>query len=104
MKIFHRVLMAILFTAAVSTSAADPIIAPGAKLEKLSGGFSFTEGPAVDKGGNVFFTDHANDRIVKRSAADGKFSDSLKPPSRSNGTYFHKDGKLIACAAEKNEM
>src|SRR5437764_787767 len=105
MKIFHHVLMAILFTAAVSTGAADSsIIAAGAKLEKLSGGFSFTEGPAVDKDGNVFFTDQPNDRIVKWSAADGKFSDWLKPAGRANGTYFDKDGNLIACADEKNEL
>jgi len=33
------------------------VVAPGAKPEKLAGGFSFTEGPAVDSQGNVYFTD-----------------------------------------------
>ena len=28
---------------------AESIIAPGAKLEKLGGGYAFTEGPAADK-------------------------------------------------------
>ena len=107
MKILRhaRAHVAALLLAASSVFAADStIIAPGAKLEKLGAGYSFTEGPAVDLEGNVFFTDQPNDRIVKWSAADGKFSDWLKPAGRANGTYFDKDGNLIACADEKNEL
>jgi gluconolactonase len=80
------------------------LIADGAKIEVLSEGYRFTEGPAVDRDGNVFFTDQPNDRIVKYNAADGSFSDWLKPSGRSNGTYFDKTGNLIACADEKNEL
>ena len=36
-------------------------VAPGATLQKLCGGFSFTEGPAADADGSVFFTDQPND-------------------------------------------
>jgi gluconolactonase len=89
---------------ALATHAADSVIAPGAKLEKLCDGFSFTEGPAVDKNGNVFFTDQPNDRIVKWDAETRQCSDWLKPAGRANGTYFDKDGNLIACADEKNEL
>src|SRR5215475_13228774 len=80
------------------------ILADGAKVEVLSEGYSFTEGPAVDRDGNVFFTDQPNDRIVKYNAADGAFSDWLKPAGRSNGTYFDSAGNLVACADEKNEL
>jgi len=79
---------------------ADSIIAPGAKIEKLSGGFDFTEGPAVDKVGNIFFTDQPNNRIMKWSV-DGKLSTFLKPSGRSNGLYFDDDGYLLSCADEK---
>ncbi len=95
---------ALLALVATAGFAAEPIIAPGATLEKLGGGFSFTEGPAADKNGNVFFTDQPNDRIVKWSAADGGLSDWLKPAGRANGTYFDKDGNLIACADGGNEL
>src|SRR5215468_189865 len=79
------------------------IIAPGAHLEKLAGDFEFTEGPASDAQGNVFFTDQPNDRILKWSV-DGKLSTFLQPCGRSNGLCFDKDGNLWACADAKNEL
>lgn len=78
-------------------------VAPGAKLEKLSGGFEFTEGPSVDSEGNVYFTDQPKDRILKWST-DGKLSTFMEPCGRSNGLCFDKDGNLWACADEKNEL
>lgn len=80
------------------------LLADGAKVEVLSEGYSFTEGPATDPEGNVYFTDQPNDRIVKYTAADGSFSDWLKPAGRSNGIAFDKAGNLLACADEKNEL
>jgi gluconolactonase len=98
--------LALLVMAAVCSVAAaeKSLIADGAKVELLGEGYEFTEGPAVDRRGNIFFTDQPNDRIVKWNAADGTFTDWLKPAGRSNGTYFDKHGNLIACADEKNEL
>ena len=87
----------------VSVSGSTSPVADGAKLEKLAGGFEFTEGPAVDKAGNVFFTDQPNDRIMKWSV-DGKLSTFLQPAGRSNGMFFDPQGNLISCADEKNEL
>ena len=78
-------------------------VAPGAKLEKLSGGFKFTEGPSCDKEGNVFFTDQPNNRIMKWSV-DGKLTEFLKPAGRANGMFFEPNGDLLACADEKTEL
>lgn len=80
------------------------IIAPGATLEKLSGGFAFTEGPACNTAGDVYFTDQPSDRILKWSAKDGTISTFLHPCGRSNGLCFDESGNLWACADEKNEM
>jgi gluconolactonase len=104
MKSLHHLLFAGLIFVAQSLAAESNIIAPGAKLEKLGGGYVFTEGPAVDKDGNVFFTDQPNDRIVKWDAATKEFSDWLKPCGRVNGTYFDKKGNLLACADEENQL
>ena len=76
-----------LLTSKSTIAAESPVVAPGAKLEKLGEGYGYTEGPAADIDGNVFFTDDPNNRIVKWSAADGKFSDWLKPAGRANRTY-----------------
>jgi gluconolactonase len=86
-----------------ASQATDSLIAPGAKLEKLSGEFKFTEGPTADAKGNVFFTDQPNDRIMKWSI-DGQLSTFMQPAGRANGMYFDADGNLIACADEKNEL
>jgi gluconolactonase len=101
------VLFSVLFALShiVHAADADPgLLADGAKVEVLSEGYLFTEGPAVDRDGNVFFTDQPNDRIVKYNAADGSFADWLKPAGRSNGTKFDQAGNLLACADEKNEL
>jgi len=99
------ILCSILIAFGLAAHADDAnLIADGAKVEVLSEGYVFTEGPAVDRDGNVFFTDQPNDRIVKYNAADGSFSDWLKPAGRSNGTYFDTAGNLLACADEKNEL
>lgn len=79
------------------------IIAPGATLQKLAEGFSFTEGPACDAEGNVFFTDQPNDRIMEWSS-EGKLSTFMHPCGRSNGLCFDRHGNLWACADEKNEL
>lgn len=87
----------------IARSADNGIIASGAKLETLSGGFAFTEGPACDAHGNVYFTDQPNDRIMKWSV-DGKLTTFLQPCGRSNGLCFDAHGDLWACADEKNAL
>jgi len=79
------------------------IIAPGAKVEKLADGFKFTEGPAVDAEGNVFFTDQPNNKIHKWSI-DGNISTWHDSPGRANGLYFDKRGNLLACADMDNQL
>lgn len=73
-------------------------------LDTIQKGFGFTEGPAVDKHGNVFFTDQPNDKIYKWSANSGKVSLFLSGTGRSNGMAFDKDGNLIACADMHGEL
>lgn len=79
------------------------ILKPGAELIKLAGDFSFTEGPAPDKAGNVYFTDQPNDRIMVWST-EGKLSTFMQPSGRSNGLFFDSRGNLWSCADEKNEL
>jgi len=86
-----------------ATENGSSVIAPGSGLQRLAGGFDFTEGPTCDANGDVFFTDQPNDRILKWSA-DGGLSTFLEPAGRANGMCFEPGGHLIACADEKNEL
>jgi gluconolactonase len=79
------------------------VVVPGAKVQKLAGGFEFTEGPTCDAEGNLFFTDQPNNRILKWSV-EGKLSTFLAPAGRANGMYFDARGNLIACADEKTAL
>ena len=88
---------------ASSLSAQIPL-APGATLKLVADGYKFTEGPAADAKGDVYFTDQPNDRIMKWSAATGKVETFLQPCGRATGLYFDREGKLIACADEKSEL
>ena len=109
MKTLLRLTLLCIFTGtawpmlAQTPSQLPATVADGAKLEKLSGDFQFTEGPTADKDGNVFFTDQPNNRIMKWSL-DGKLTTFLQPAGRANGMFFDASGNLIACADEKAEL
>src|SRR5438067_11229596 len=100
MKYFPPFLLSLL-CGATAIAADTKVIAPGATLQKLAGDFIFTEGPACDGAGNVFFTDQPNDRILKWSI-EGKLSTFMQPCGRANGVSFDAKGNLSACAEEEN--
>ena len=79
------------------------LVADGALPRLISKQFSFTEGPAIDAKGNIFFTDQPNNKIWKYST-NGKLTVFLDNAGRSNGMYFDKKGNLITCADEHNEL
>ncbi len=69
----------------------------------ISNKFSFTEGPAVDKEGNIFFTDQPNNQIWKYDIK-GTLSVFMNNTRRSNGLYFDEKGNIISCADEDNQL
>lgn len=79
------------------------IVANDAEIEMVATGFSFTEGPAVDASGRVYFTDQPNDRIYTWCEKDG-VSLWLEGTGRSNGMYFDHENRLITCADENNSL
>lgn len=98
--------IAMVFRLALAVSNAtddDSIMADGAVLEKLADGFAFTEGPAADAEGNVYFTDQPNDRLLKWGL-DDKLTTFMQPSGRANGLCVDNKGSIWACADEKNQL
>jgi gluconolactonase len=86
---------------AAPTQAGDdakPIagIGPTGKIVKLHTGFKFTEGPAADKDGSVYFSDIPSERIHKVDKA-GKLSTFREKSNRANGLMVNAKGEVVAC-------
>jgi len=86
----------ILLSCCYAKSANNKIPQKIPNVQKLTNGFKFTEGPATDKKGNIYFTDIPNNRIHKWSV-DGKLSTFMKNSKGANGLIFDKMGNLLAC-------
>ena len=86
-----------------SVIAQTSVVAKGSVPVLVSSEFLFTEGPAVDAEGNVYFTDQPNDKIMKWST-DGSLSVFMEGTGRSNGLFIDKNGNLIACADLNNQL
>ena len=86
-----------------SVIAQSSVVAKGSAPVLVSSEFLFTEGPAVDAEGNVYFTDQPNDKIMKWST-DGSLSVFMEGTGRSNGLFIDKNGNLIACADLNNQL
>ncbi|NND05228.1 MAG: SMP-30/gluconolactonase/LRE family protein [Saprospiraceae bacterium] len=91
-------------SAAITQNWSSKLVAPAATIQCLDTSYSFTEGPAVDPYGNVYFTDQPNNRILKWTASTGEISTFMENAGRSNGLYFDHRGILLACADEKNQL
>ena len=72
------------------------ILEPEKEWELLGEGYKFSEGPAVDKQGNVFFTDIPNNRIHKIDG-NGKTTVWKENSGGANGMMFGPDGRLYVC-------
>jgi gluconolactonase len=72
------------------------ILLPDEGWQVVSQGHKFTEGPAPDEQGNLYFTDIPNNRIHK-VAPDGKVTVFAENTGGANGLMLGPDGRLYAC-------
>ncbi|WP_298472603.1 SMP-30/gluconolactonase/LRE family protein [uncultured Maribacter sp.] len=98
------IIIAICMFFSIMQITAQGIIAKNAKLELVSDAFKFTEGPASDKDGNVYFTDQPNNRILMWSSQTNAISTFMENAGRSNGLYFDNNENLLACADENFQL
>ena len=74
----------------------DEIIAPGAEPEVLVSGYGFSEGPAADARGNVYFSDGKNDSIHFYEVGKG-VTLFVDDSTDANGMMFNHRGELVVC-------
>ena len=73
------------------------VLIDGEDWELVGEGYGFTEGPAVDAEGNVFFSDPKNHRIY-RAGLDGKVTLFAENTEKTSGLMFGLDGRLYGCS------
>lgn len=67
-----------------------------AQQAEIAIGVAFTEGPAVDRDGNVYFSEMVNKRILKLTPA-GVLTTFREDNNNSNGLLVDPQDRLIAC-------
>ena len=79
------------------------ILLPGENWELVSEGYRFTEGPATNAKGEVFFSDVPRSKSYK-IGLDGKVSEFVADTKRGNGQAFGPDGRLYAIASGAEQI
>jgi len=73
-----------------------------AQLPQIATSIAFTEGPAVDREGNLYFTDMVWQRIMKLSST-GELSVFRDQSNNANGLLFDSQGRLLACEGAESQ-
>ncbi len=79
------------------------ILIDGQGWELVAEGFAFTEGPAVDNSGTLYFTDVFRSKIY-RINAEGKAEVFVDQSFGTNGLMFGPDGRLYGCQNGKKRI
>jgi len=81
----------------------NQILIPGEGWELVSGGYKFTEGPAANPKGEVFFNDITNSKTHK-IGLDGKVTQFLADSKKGSGQAFGPDGRLYMVAMGEQKV
>lgn len=73
------------------------ILRPGTPVERIAGGFKFTEGPVWTRQGQLLFSDIPNDVVQQWDPKSGKLSAYRQPSGQTNGNTLDAKGRLICC-------
>lgn len=72
------------------------LIAHGAEVVEVQGGFGFLEGPVSTRDGTLYFTDIDNN-VVHRMLPGGQIDIAYSPSQHANGLTLDLDGSLLIC-------
>jgi len=89
-------LIAFAITFTSSSTASDLATVSAGPVRKVADGFRFTEGPAWDGNGNLYFSDIPN-KTLYRLPYDGKAELIRTGEQASNGIVVDRKGRLVFC-------
>jgi len=89
--------------AGAGSSQLQEILIPGEPWQLVADGYQFTEGPAVNAQGEVFFNDVPRSKTWK-IGLDGKVTEVLGDTKNGDGQSFGPDGKLYSVAGGANQI
>lgn len=75
----------------------DRLLGPVKVIAQVKDRKVFTEGPAVDRAGNVLFTNVPVSKILQWSPKTKQLRVHREQTQETNGLYFAPDGALLAC-------
>ena len=76
------------------------LLVPGEEWQLVGEGYKFTEGPAVNAAGEVFFNDINGSKTFK-IALDGKISEIAADSHKANGQHFGPDGRRYVVGGDQ---
>lgn len=71
-------------------------LGPTGAVSKVYGKYAFSEGPAADAKGNVYFSDIPNEKIHKIDAS-GAVTVFVAKSNHANGLMVNAQGEIVAC-------
>ena len=89
--------------AGAGSSQMQGVLIPGEGWKPVGEGYKFTEGPAVNEKGEVFFNDVGDNKTYK-VGPDGKPVVWLADSKRGDGQAFGPDGRLYANAGAVSQL
>jgi len=89
--------------AGAGSSQLKEVLLPGEDWKLVGEGYKFTEGPAVNAKGEVFFNDVGASKCWK-VGLDGQVSLFLNDTKKGDGQAFGPDGRLYAVAGGSNQI
>jgi enterochelin esterase-like enzyme/sugar lactone lactonase YvrE len=79
------------------------ILDPGRDWEPVGGSYQATDAPAVDRDGNVYFSD-AGASVIYKAAADGSVTVFRRDTGGVSGLMFGADGRLYAVEGARKRV
>lgn len=75
------------------------LLAPGARVERLGGGATWSEGPLwLPADEAVIWSDIPGNRVLRWTEATGEVTVDREPAEFTNGRTLDRDGRIVACS------